>query len=396
MGRKKIRITKILDERSRAATFAKRKHGLLKKAIELSILCDCEIALIIFNQGKLSQYASGNIDQTLSKFIDEKPFESYSNESYHLFCGKDERGKGDDDDDDGGTMIPASAAASAHRHELGSAAVGAKGSAAHQQLPNKNKQWTAPAADTNPLLGALTFDNPSRAPSTSWMQPLPNFPGSPTIAGPGLPFFALSQVTMPVPVVPTTEVKSDAKGSGGKGRGLDSGEHSGTDKGSDKGASKRPKLDIPDQGFHQGFKASEQAALSGEVLESSGSRRGDSPLSLAQGFLGSEPGRSLAEDETFLGTPAVKQTLATTPISTDSLLRSFAWPEPPSPSATPRVDHPDAPPRDLPDPAKPAAAAAAAAHSAVPEEEAAGKVGGGAGESGGGPRRSARGKDSSG
>ena len=50
MGRKKIRITKILDERSRAATFAKRKHGLLKKAIELSILCDCEIALIIFNQ----------------------------------------------------------------------------------------------------------------------------------------------------------------------------------------------------------------------------------------------------------------------------------------------------------------------------------------------------------
>ncbi len=54
MGRKKIRITKILDERSRAATFAKRKHGLLKKAIELSILCDCEIALIIFNQVSLS------------------------------------------------------------------------------------------------------------------------------------------------------------------------------------------------------------------------------------------------------------------------------------------------------------------------------------------------------
>ena len=50
MGRKKIKITKILDERSRAATFAKRKNGLLKKAIELSILCDCEIALVVFNQ----------------------------------------------------------------------------------------------------------------------------------------------------------------------------------------------------------------------------------------------------------------------------------------------------------------------------------------------------------
>jgi hypothetical protein len=101
MGRKKIKITKILDERSRAATFAKRKNGLLKKAIELSILCDCEIALVVFNQvcsfiesrsmvfdyrhvlaqGKLSQYASGNIDQTLSKFIDEKPCESYTNDS---------------------------------------------------------------------------------------------------------------------------------------------------------------------------------------------------------------------------------------------------------------------------------------------------------------------------
>lgn len=38
---------------------------------------------MIFNsQGKLTQYASGNIDQTLSKFIDEKPMESYTNDSY--------------------------------------------------------------------------------------------------------------------------------------------------------------------------------------------------------------------------------------------------------------------------------------------------------------------------
>jgi hypothetical protein len=82
MGRKKIKIARITDERSRHATFAKRKNGLVKKAIELSILCDCEIALVIFNsQQKLTQYASGNIDQTLSKFIDEKPMESYTNDS---------------------------------------------------------------------------------------------------------------------------------------------------------------------------------------------------------------------------------------------------------------------------------------------------------------------------
>jgi len=94
MGRKKIKIARINDERSRHATFAKRKNGLVKKAIELSILCDCEIALVIFNsQGKLTQYASGNIDQTLSKFIDEKPMESYTNDSYGQFCGKEEKDK---------------------------------------------------------------------------------------------------------------------------------------------------------------------------------------------------------------------------------------------------------------------------------------------------------------
>jgi len=94
MGRKKIKIARINDERSRHATFAKRKNGLVKKAIELSILCDCEIALVIFNsQGKLTQYASGNIDQTLSKFIDEKPMESYTNDSYGQFCGKEDKEK---------------------------------------------------------------------------------------------------------------------------------------------------------------------------------------------------------------------------------------------------------------------------------------------------------------
>jgi hypothetical protein len=85
MGRKKIKIARINDERSRHATFAKRKNGLVKKAIELSILCDCEIALVIFNsQGKLTQYSSHNIDQTLSKFIDEKPIELYTNDTVRL------------------------------------------------------------------------------------------------------------------------------------------------------------------------------------------------------------------------------------------------------------------------------------------------------------------------
>ena len=40
MGRKKIKIARINDERSRHATFAKRKNGLVKKAIELRCFHD--------------------------------------------------------------------------------------------------------------------------------------------------------------------------------------------------------------------------------------------------------------------------------------------------------------------------------------------------------------------
>ena len=133
MGRKKIIIRKIQDERSRHATFAKRKNGLIKKAMELSVLCGCDIALVMFNsqvtptpaqpfgwlgtphleqsriqkgrsrrlspsiftavawQGKLIQSSSGDIDQTLSKFIDEKPQEAYTNDHLSQFANKDDK-----------------------------------------------------------------------------------------------------------------------------------------------------------------------------------------------------------------------------------------------------------------------------------------------------------------
>lgn len=69
MGRKKIQIERIPDERNRQVTFTKRKFGLMKKAYELSILCDCEIAVVIFNsQNKLFQYASTDMDKILLKY----------------------------------------------------------------------------------------------------------------------------------------------------------------------------------------------------------------------------------------------------------------------------------------------------------------------------------------
>ncbi|XP_072350310.1 myocyte-specific enhancer factor 2D homolog, partial [Scyliorhinus torazame] len=81
MGRKKIQITRILDERNRQVTFTKRKFGLMKKAYELSVLCDCEIALIIFNHSnKLFQYASTDMDKVLLKYTEyNEPHESRTN-----------------------------------------------------------------------------------------------------------------------------------------------------------------------------------------------------------------------------------------------------------------------------------------------------------------------------
>ena len=53
----------------------------MKKAYELSVLCDCEIALIIFNSGnKLFQYASTDMDKVLLKYTEyNEPHESRTN-----------------------------------------------------------------------------------------------------------------------------------------------------------------------------------------------------------------------------------------------------------------------------------------------------------------------------
>ena len=51
-------------------TFTKRKFGLMKKAYELSVLCDVEIALILFtSSNKLFQYASTDMDRVLLKYL---------------------------------------------------------------------------------------------------------------------------------------------------------------------------------------------------------------------------------------------------------------------------------------------------------------------------------------
>ncbi|URD76606.1 SRF-type transcription factor (DNA-binding and dimerization domain) [Musa troglodytarum] len=62
MVRGKTQIRRIENAASRQVTFSKRRNGLLKKAYELSVLCDAEVALIVFSsRGKLYEFASSRL-----------------------------------------------------------------------------------------------------------------------------------------------------------------------------------------------------------------------------------------------------------------------------------------------------------------------------------------------
>ncbi|MFS7905814.1 putative transcription factor MADS-MIKC family [Helianthus anomalus] len=62
MGRGKIEIKKIENVSTRQVTFSKRRAGLLKKAHELSVLCDAEVGIIVFsNTGRLYEFSSSSL-----------------------------------------------------------------------------------------------------------------------------------------------------------------------------------------------------------------------------------------------------------------------------------------------------------------------------------------------
>nr|ADE77848.1 unknown [Picea sitchensis] len=69
MGRGRVQLKRIENKINRQVTFSKRRNGLLKKAYELSVLCDAEVALIIFStRGKLSEFASASMNKTLERY----------------------------------------------------------------------------------------------------------------------------------------------------------------------------------------------------------------------------------------------------------------------------------------------------------------------------------------
>nr|ABB59995.1 MADS-box protein [Geum rupestre] len=68
MGRK-IEIKRIENTTNWQVTFCKRRNGLLKKAYELSVLCDAEVALIVFStRGRLYEYANNSVRQTIQRY----------------------------------------------------------------------------------------------------------------------------------------------------------------------------------------------------------------------------------------------------------------------------------------------------------------------------------------
>lgn len=71
MGRGRVELKRIENKINRQVTFAKRRNGLLKKAYELSVLCDAEVALIIFsNRGKLYEFCSSS--RYIFRFYNQK------------------------------------------------------------------------------------------------------------------------------------------------------------------------------------------------------------------------------------------------------------------------------------------------------------------------------------
>ncbi|KAL5062104.1 hypothetical protein RYX36_023841, partial [Vicia faba] len=86
MVRGKTEMKRIENATSRQVTFSKRRNGLMKKAFELSVLCDAEIALIVFSpRGRLYEFASSSVLETIERYrshtrINNTPTTSESSE----------------------------------------------------------------------------------------------------------------------------------------------------------------------------------------------------------------------------------------------------------------------------------------------------------------------------
>ncbi|KAK1435866.1 hypothetical protein QVD17_01638 [Tagetes erecta] len=76
MGRGRVTLKRIENKLNRQVTFCKRRSGLLKKAREISVLCDVDVAAIIFSaEGKLSEYAT---DASMGRILERYERHSFT------------------------------------------------------------------------------------------------------------------------------------------------------------------------------------------------------------------------------------------------------------------------------------------------------------------------------
>ena len=86
MGRKRIPITQITNEKTRQITLCKRKRGLIKKAMELSLLCGNEILLVIRDPYSTRTVMYNTFDEKLGKEINTRfnVVDKFSNDNVNL------------------------------------------------------------------------------------------------------------------------------------------------------------------------------------------------------------------------------------------------------------------------------------------------------------------------
>ncbi|CAN1244284.1 Agamous-like MADS-box protein FUL-L [Linum perenne] len=83
MGRGRVEMRRIENKISRQVTFSKRRSGLLKKAHEISVLCDAQLALIVFStKGKLFEYSSH--DSSMDMILERYERYSYAERHHQL------------------------------------------------------------------------------------------------------------------------------------------------------------------------------------------------------------------------------------------------------------------------------------------------------------------------
>ncbi|KAG2259469.1 hypothetical protein Bca52824_078763 [Brassica carinata] len=91
MGRVKLKIKRLESTGNRQVTYSKRKSGILKKAKELSILCDIDIVLLMFSPtGKPTVFHGEHscIEEVISKFAQLTPQERTKRYGKHYYDKK--------------------------------------------------------------------------------------------------------------------------------------------------------------------------------------------------------------------------------------------------------------------------------------------------------------------